>query len=346
MIYDVTPDGGVARFNKWLEDELAGAAAKTPAEESMTEDTRNSFSVLADMERALLEAKAAHNAKAPILRLPVEILADIVFYTRDAWLSMTSRAVALDNPKLWTSLSDDATPSLAYLLKVALPRSRYMKISLSIRVDDKDKDTMAHLLRSLRSLEIHGKIPSEDPSAGLNAQLNPQHYYSSFRESIRVLRLNVSNDQNERVLLHLDPLPNVRELSLTGSAINWKGAIYHKLTRLTLALITPPPSAPQLRGLLKRAQRLRYLKLDRTPVTPEAGNPFLLPDNLQTIDIIAPALDFAQSLSPSRRLPIAFPLRMMKPTKPGSKRSPMARSRYAPCCNQHSVHLQHRRSRR
>ncbi|KZV71701.1 hypothetical protein PENSPDRAFT_684335 [Peniophora sp. CONT] len=332
MVYDVTPDGGVARFNKWLEAQLAGVDEDIPQNIPPNEALQHSFATLADLQQTLLGAKAAHNSKIPVLQLPAEILSDIFVYARDSWPSMRSpvhlynkryrprhswmrlsevcrrfRAVALGHSTLWTVLSEDACPSLAYLLKVALiPARRYPK-SLVLHLHDKEESLVSHILRTtspLHELHLYGTLSSEGHSRELNQYLDNWNFgYDRMR--LRVLELDLANDVGERILLDIDPLPTLRSLVLIGSAISWKSSVYDKLERLTLTNIIPPPSTAQLRALLKRMNSLSQLKLQHIQTVPEVGKAFVLPDNLQTFEIITPSsLDFAQNISPSRNLPL------------------------------------------
>ncbi|KZV71702.1 hypothetical protein PENSPDRAFT_751513 [Peniophora sp. CONT] len=335
MVYDVTPDGGVARFNEWLETQLASSSRSASTAPPLPETLQRSLATIDELQRSLLEAKEAYNRQVPILQLPVELLAEIFLYARDAWPSIRPKYAYHDgiynyyhswmrigevcrrfrdvagDPNLWTCLSSDASPTWAYLTMVALPNANISEkpIALSLRLGSRGmkpvEDFRGRLYTPVRELRLHGTIHYELPVYVRNIL--------TYRDmgSLRALHLDLVDDDGAHIHWNLDYdcFPSgLRELSWVGSLFTLRSS-YDHLERLTLSVIkiAQRSDAENLQVLLKRIKSLKFLKLDRLRIIPDAAVPFKLPPNLQSFEFATvSSFIFMQNLSPTRQVSLSI----------------------------------------
>lgn len=327
------------RFNAWLETELTDLDNSVPTNTvSLPNDAfQRSFASIDKAQRTLLELKHAHNRQVPIFQLPVEILAEICLYARDAWPYMAPartlyseflfhrsswmhigevcrrfRDIVEEHPTLWTRLSDDAAPTWGYFAMVALGYVSFSgkSISLSLRPGVREqkvlKDLFLRLECPVRELRLHGAIPHQNVAETLKIILSNRNL-----ESLRALHLDlaVSNDMRLLITIERGSFRSLNELSMVGIVVNFDSTIYDGLERLTLSAlaITQRQDAERLQVLLTRMNGLKYLKLDRPKIAPDAVLPFTLPPNLRTFEFTTTsAFDFLQSVSPSRQVSLSI----------------------------------------
>ncbi|VDB86737.1 unnamed protein product [Peniophora sp. CBMAI 1063] len=343
-VYDVTPDGGLASFNKWLKEQLDGVKDDSAVTAPASDALQHSHATIDELQRVLLEAKVVHNRQVPILRLPVELLGEIFIYVRDSWPTVyrsqskwagryhqhTSwmrigevchrfRDVAEDHSRLWSRLSDDTAPSWAYLVMVALPSASFscQPIALSLRLGARELDLIIDFLQRLycpvHELRLTGKLSQEDAHDTLSSIFSTRSL-----QHLRTLHLDLTTHDGERLITTGIDIPLVRELHMFGPSIGLRNSVFENLESFTASRVKPlgmpRSSAKPLQRAFKIMNSLKHLKLDHATTMPDMDTPFLLPTNLQTFEFTtASTLDFLAVISPSRQ--VSFTVQCLAPPR-------------------------------
>ncbi|KII86792.1 hypothetical protein PLICRDRAFT_177530 [Plicaturopsis crispa FD-325 SS-3] len=252
---------------------------------------------IARHELCILVLKDRRNKRAPIHRLPAEILSSIFIWYRDMcsgyaywplWTRVSHvcrhwRDVALDSPRLWSHIVSWDSPEWTH---ECLLRSK--NAPLRITLDDAYpafEETMLPFVERASAHMSRITVLDAETYAGGRTRALLDALVATPAPNLKCLNVYIRGDRVFEVpggtalpTSFCDSLIQLQHLDLSGSSVPWSSPIFHSLTVLKLSLIPSHLrlSMTQVLLLLGGASSIQILELGRHSLAPAAASNILV----------------------------------------------------------------------